>query len=361
MKKIFILMLAIFIVSYSFAQIPNGYYNTITTQKEAVLKTALYNIIKGHTSLSYDALWNAFKTTDKKADGKVWDMYSNCTYTFTTNQCGSYSGECPENGGCYNREHSWPKSWFNEGTPMYSDLFHLVPTDGKVNGERGNYPFGEVSSPSYTSGNGSKRGSCSFPGYSGTVFEPIDEYKGDFARGYFYMATRYENVIANWENYDANGNAVLNGTAFPAFETWTVNLLLKWHRQDPVSAKEIARNNAVYGYQDNRNPFIDHPEYADKIWDPTYNGIAAIDVSTSINIYPNPNNGTFTIDFALENTNDIATIEIYNTQGQMVYMKTVVVGYTSENLNWENAENGVYIVRIHSNDFIANKRIVISK
>lgn len=358
MKKIFILMLAIFIVSYSFAQIPNGYYNSITTQKEGALKTALYNIIKDHTERSYP-LWSWYDNTDLQSNGKIWDIYTdNCNFTYSSDQCGSYSNVCD----CYNNEHSFPKSWFGgeNATPMSADIFHIYPTDGKVNGMRNNFPYGECSTGTVW-GNG-KLGSCTFSGYSGIVFEPADQYKGDLARTYFYMATRYDNLIANWETLDTYGNAMMNGTKFPAFETWAVNLLLKWHRQDPVSQKEIDRNNKIYSMvQFNRNPFIDHPEYADKIWDPNYTGIAAIDVSSSINMYPNPNNGTFTIDFALENTNDNATIEIYNTQGQMVYMKTVVVGYTSENLNWENAENGVYIVRIHSNDFIANKRIVISK
>ncbi len=112
------------------------------------------------------------------------------TYNLTdADQCGNYGGE----GDCYNREHSWPKSWSDEDAPMYSDLFHLYPTDGYVNGRRSNYPFGDVGSASWTSMNGSKVGSCSYPGYSGTVFEPIYEYKGDFARSYFYMTVRYYN------------------------------------------------------------------------------------------------------------------------------------------------------------------------
>lgn len=235
---------------------PAGYYDPATGKTGAELKTALYNIIKGHTSISYDGLWTAFQTTDKKANGKVWDMYSNIEFTFGSNQCGNYSGE----GSCYNREHSFPKSWFSEATPMYTDLFHLYPTDGYVNGRRSNYPFGEVSSPTYTSGNGSKLGTCSYPGYTGVVFEPNDEYKGDFARTYFYMVTRYENVVSGW-NTD-----MLDGSAFPAFSAWAKNMLLEWSQHDPVSQKEIDRNNAVYAIQHNRNPYIDHPEYATSVW-----------------------------------------------------------------------------------------------
>ncbi len=247
------------------AQILAGYYDNANGLSGAALKTALHNIIDDHTVISYDDLWTAFQTTDDKADGSVWDMYSNCSFTFGTNQCGSsILNECH----CYNREHSFPKSWFGgEISPMYTDLFHLVPTDGSVNSLRGNFPFGETSAPTTTTGNGGKLGTCDYPGYSGTVFEPIDEYKGDFARTYFYMATRYEDVIAGWENYDSNGDAVLDGTSFPVYETWFLNMLGEWHENDTVSQKEIDRNNDIYtNYQHNRNPFIDHPEYVYEIW-----------------------------------------------------------------------------------------------
>ncbi|MEI7982643.1 MAG: endonuclease, partial [Bacteroidota bacterium] len=266
-----LLLLVLFSTS-GLAGIPAGYYDPAAGKTGATLKTALYNIIKGHTSKSYDYLWTAFQTTDKKANGKVWDMYSDIPggtppyeFTFGTNQCGNYGGE----GDCFNREHSWPKSWFG-GTvaPMYTDLFHLCPTDGYVNGNRSNYPFGTVSSPSWTSLNGSKVGPCSWTGYTGTVFEPRDDFKGDFARNYLYMATRYENLIAGWPGNDANAAAILAGNTYPAFKTWYVGMLLSWSAADPVSAKEIARNDAVYSIQNNRNPYIDHPEYAIAVWAP---------------------------------------------------------------------------------------------
>lgn len=250
------------------AQQPVNYYD-MATGSGATLKTQLYNIIKNHNPRTYDNLWTDFQNTDKKADGKVWDIYTDIpagtpvyTFTFSTHQCGTYSVE----GDCYNREHSFPKSWFNDATPMYSDLFHLYPTDGKVNGMRGNYPFGEVGTATYTSSNGSKLGNCVYAGYTGTVFEPIDQYKGDLARSYFYMATRYEDIIGSWESFDTNGGAVLNGTSFPAFETWFLNMLGEWSAADPVSTKEIDRNNAIYNLQGNRNPYIDHPEYVYKVW-----------------------------------------------------------------------------------------------
>ncbi|MHC1703358.1 MAG: endonuclease [Tenuifilaceae bacterium] len=276
---------ALFLLSIvTFSQIPAGYYSTAEGKSGAVLKSSLYNIIKGHTERTYTNLWTDFQSTDKKANGKVWDMYSDkpgqtpaYEYTFISDQCGNYSGE----GSCYNREHSFPKSWFNDGTPMYSDLFHLYPTDGYVNGKRSNYPFGEVGAASWTSTNGSKLGTSSYTGYSGVVFEPIDDYKGDFARSYFYMVTRYENVITTWP-----GSDMFDGSAFPAFTIWAKNMLLEWSQQDPVSQKEIDRNNAVYSIQNNRNPYIDHPEYANAVW-----GTGTINVLPTItNISINPSN-----------------------------------------------------------------------
>ena len=236
---------------------PDGYYEQAYGKSGYALKTALHQIIRDHASLSYDALWDAFRTTDVREDGYVWDMYSDCDFRFGSNQCGNYKQE----GDCYNREHSFPKSWFDDARPMYTDLFHLYPTDGYVNGRRSNNPFGEVDVPDYTSQAGCKLGPNATPGYSGTVFEPLDEYKGDFARTYFYMATCYEDRIASWGSCP-----ICNGTDDQSFDDWAVDLLLKWNEQDPVSDKERARNDAVYVYQENRNPFIDYPELAGKIW-----------------------------------------------------------------------------------------------
>jgi endonuclease I len=259
--------------SFAFATIPPNYYDGAIGKSGQTLQVALYVIILGHTAVSYTpGVWNAYYTTDLKGDGTIWDMYSDVpggtpAYSFLpgTDQCGISYVE----GDCYSREHSFPKSYFNSETPMYTDLHHLFPVDQYVNGTgHNNYPYGTVAAPTYTSSNGSKRGPCSYPGYTGTVFEPIDAYKGDFARAYFYMATRYQNLIASWPANDANADAILNGTSYPAYETWFLNMLQTWNAADPVSAKEIARNDAIYAIQHNRNPFIDHPEYVSAVWAP---------------------------------------------------------------------------------------------
>lgn len=253
--------------------IPANYYNTVTNQRGAALKTVLYNKIAGHTSVSYTpGVWNAYYTTDIHPNGKVWDIYSTTLdtippYQFTlgTDQDNGSGGSVE--GQKYNREHSFPQSWFNNASPMVSDLFHIYATDKKVNNVRSNYPYGRVSAPSYTSLIGGKLGPNTTAGFTGTVFEPVDEYKGDLARTYFYLATRYENLIGTWlgTNY-GNSSDILAGNSYPAFLQWQLNLLLEWNNLDPVSDKEIKRNNAVYAIQNNRNPFIDSPQLAIKIW-----------------------------------------------------------------------------------------------
>lgn len=241
------------------AQIPANYYGDAKGTSGAGLKTALFKIICEHEERSYKQLWTDFKSTDVRSDGKIWDMYSAVTnYVPGGSQQGvNYKKE----GDAYNREHSFPKSWFNDETPMYTDLFHLYPTDGYINGRRSNYPFGENNGEDYTSKNGhSKLGNSTTPGYSGTVFEPADEYKGDFARTYFYMATAYEDRISGWSS------PMLAGNSYPAYANWAITMLLRWAKEDPVSEKEINRNNAVYRIQRNRNPYIDYPGLEQYVW-----------------------------------------------------------------------------------------------
>ena len=259
-RPLIVAFMAILLGNTLYAQIPNGYYNNANGKTGEELKVALHNIIKGHHVVSYGGLLNAFAYTDCKPNGKIWDIYSNIEYSPSTGLCGDYEHE----GDCWNREHTWPQSWFNEQTTPRSDLFHVYPTDGYVNGQRSNYPYGEVNHPIYTSGNGSKLGPCVTSGYSGRVFEPIDEYKGDIARSYFYMSVRYYSEDSEWGSSGmTNKSEIL---------PWAMTMLLRWSDEDPVSDKEIARNNAVYGYQNNRNPFIDHPEYARMIWDENWQG-----------------------------------------------------------------------------------------
>lgn len=260
-----------FAVMAAKAQTPAAqYFAAADGAKGAELKTALFRIVHPEKQLrTYGNLWTDFQLTDKREDGLVWDMYS-CTSNFQWGPSGNQdqgSGGTVE-GDKYNREHSFPNSWFGgqKSHAAYTDLFHMYPCDKLVNNKRSNHPFGDVAQPSWTSNNAfSKLGPCSTPGYSGTAFEPADEYKGDFARTYFYMATAYESEFAAWAEY-GDSQAMLAGNAYPGYKDWAVELLLRWAAQDPVSEKEINRNAAVYEIQGNRNPFIDYPGLEQYIW-----------------------------------------------------------------------------------------------
>ena len=238
---------------------------------------------KGFKSIGYNGLYSAYLKTDVYPSdsvgkaGKIWDMYGECVFS-SGNTCGNYSGVCD----CYNREHSIPQSWWGGGTGgIGNDIFHVLPTDGKINGVRSNYEYGEVNGGTNWRGNyygaaGSwatdKKTIASTAGESvkgsGNVFEPKDQYKGDWARG--IMGT-----IVKWQQSNlTTGNNFFSGSytasSYYGLTKKAVVLLMKWHREDPVSQKEIDRNNGIQATQGNRNPFIDYPYLAEYIWGEHY-------------------------------------------------------------------------------------------
>ncbi|HRF80454.1 MAG TPA: endonuclease [Flavobacteriales bacterium] len=250
----------------SVAQPPAGYYDSAQGLTGESLRQALHDIIDGHTVLANSQLWAAYGAADRKANNRVWDIYSDVPdgappyeYEFGVDQCGNYAAE----GDCFNREHSFPQSWFGGVPGPDTDVFHMYPTDAWVNQKRANWPYGTVGGGiTFQAQNGGRLGQCNYPGCSGLVFEPINAYKGDLARSYFYMLTRYKDEAVSWSSAP-----VLSGGEFLP---WVENLLMDWHLADPVSAKEIARNNVIFtNLQHNRNPYIDHPEWVQRIWGPT--------------------------------------------------------------------------------------------
>ena len=274
-QRLLISLMSLSLAAGSWAQGPNDsgeYYKAADGKKGAALKTALCGIVYNRDeegadlNAAYKALWTHFQATDVRADGKVWDMYSGISnFTFVTDQD---PGSGNTEGQYYNREHSFPNSWFGKKVmPMYTDLHHMYPTDKLVNNKRANYPFGETKGEDYKSANNfSKLGKCTVEGYDGTVFEPNDEYKGDFARTYFYMVTCYEEKIADWYQNYPESQPTLDGNAYPGLSAWQLEMLMKWAENDPVSEKETNRNNAVFNIQKNRNPFIDYPGLEAYIW-----------------------------------------------------------------------------------------------
>lgn len=330
MKRILLSFLLIFAFSNAFAQIPTGYYNGAAGLTGAPLKSALKTIItNGHVDHGYNGLWTGYQTTDRdnvsgvaglENDGTILDIYSenpNGTdpYNFVygpADQCGSYSTE----GNCYNREHVVPQSLFNSASPMVADIHFIRATDGKVNGMRSNYPYGKVNNtPSFTSLNGSKLGISVSPGYSGTVFEPIDTFKGDVARMIFYFVTRYETQLSGF----SSGN-MLGGAAYPGLQTWELNQLLAWNALDPVSPTEIARNNASYVYQGNRNPYIDNPAYVDQVWGTPVVDTQAPTAATNL-VANNPTSNSISLSWTAATDNiGVAGYDIYKNS---VFYSTV--------------------------------------
>lgn len=356
MKAVFTI-LALMMGFLAGAQIPSGYYNNANGLTGVSLQNALKSIIASHSVRSYANLWTDFGKTDKRPNDstKVWDIYSDIpsqnppyTFTFYIDQCGNYNSE----NDCYNREHGFPKSHFNNAYPMYTDLFHLYPTDGYVNSKRSNYPYAEVgANPSYVSLNGSKVGNSVTPGYSGLAFEPIDSYKGDVARSYFYMVTCYKG------NSDFQNWAMANGTTL---NNWASAMLLEWHHLDPVSQKEIDRNNAIYKIQGNRNPFIDNPQWADCIWGASVCGpttITTVNLSDKIRIYPNPASDKVSID--LLSDLKVLKISLIAVDGRLFMDKNNLDNTDNLQLQLNAVAQGLYYLKIVTDKGLAVKKLVV--
>lgn len=347
--QLFTLTFFLVIASQLVAQIPAGYYNGTAGLSGVTLKNKLHDIISANTvELSYSGLWTAYPTTDERIDGKLWDMYSDIpggtapySFTFGTDQCGSYSGEAD----CYNREHSVPASWFNDNAPMYTDLFHVVPTDGYVNNRRSNFPLGDVASATWTSQNGSKLGSSAVPGYVGTVFEPIDSFKGDFARIYFYMATRYKDELPSWTADPFSGSD---------FSSWAKNMFLIWNALDPVSAKEIDRNNYVHDLQNNRNPYVDNPQWINDVWGFPV-GMAENENKFIARIYPIPAQDNLTID--LMNKTMSTSLTIIQLDGKIVFSTTT--NQSKINIELNSLANGTYFLTIQNDMGFFKEKVVV--
>ncbi len=359
-----LLVLFIAITSVVSGQIPTGYYST-ATGNGYTLKTQLKDIITtGHVDQGYGALYDAYMASDNDAfyemDGTVLDMYSEdptgtdpYNYTHNNNNCGNYNSE----NDCYNREHIFPQGFFNSQFPMKSDIHHVVPSDGYVNGRRASYPFGEVSNPTWTSANGSKVGPNTYSTYNGVVFEPLDEFKGDIARMLLYFAVRYEDHVtdSSWDAHSVANNP-LNGTNDQVYETWYLQLLNKWHEEDPVSNRELVRNNAAHAFQGNRNPFIDHPEFVLEIWD-TVLAVSTIQIREEVTVYPNPTHN-HQIQIAVPNGTTLQQVTLYSVLGKVVFTTTNPITVQNK-LQVKELKTGIYLLQITTNNTTITKKVVV--
>ncbi len=338
-----------------------AYYNAVGTLTCAPMLNALRTIITtNHTGRTYTQLWTDYQCTDKRTDGKVWDVYSDIPngtppylFTFGTDQDNGTLGTIE--GQKYNREHTMPKSWYGGSTTLVSaaspipgtDLFNVYPTDKKVNSVRGNQPYGETIAPSFTSLNGCKYGPSNISGIAGDVFEPINAYKGDLARNYFYMATRYN--ISSFAGSTVESAVALSDSFYTGFHSAYLAMLYRWHLADPVSQKEIDRNNGVYSIQGNRNPYIDHPEWVARVFISNCNTKVGVDEAYSIplSIFPNP--ATETLHYLMTADESKAfELRITDILGRVWIQKNMddIKGNFEADVNISNLPNGVYFFNI---------------
>ncbi len=238
------------------AQIPEGYYSSLKGKKGAELKTAIHDIIKKANVLEYGSgnrnTWWGFWSTDRNENGYFIDRYSSeKEWVKSTSQGAAGAG--------MNIEHSFPKSWWGGAkNQAYEDLYNLMPCESRINSTKSNYPMGKVVSGD--KGNGwTKVGK----GTDGNWYwEPADPWKGDFARGYMYMATAYQNY--NWNGERAL--QILQQGAYPTLKEWAYTLYIQWAKADKPDALEIKRNNDVAKIQGNRNPYVDFPNLMEYVW-----------------------------------------------------------------------------------------------
>jgi endonuclease I len=359
MRHIYILFL--FIAGLAYSQIPSNYYDSANGLSGYALKTQLKNIVtSGHTynASSYDNLFTAYASTDRdyyyENDGSLLDIYSEnptgseTSYNIPNDECG---GNITGEGQCYNREHLFPQGFFNnsDALPMVSDIHTVVPTDGFVNNGRSNYPFGIVSNTNTSYANGSKWGTGNNYGYTNRVFEPIDEFKGDIARAMLYFAVRYEDNWndSGWEAPDASPYNPLNGTSDQFYETWFINAMLDWHAADPVSQRELDRNDEAYNFQGNANPFVNHPEYAALIWNPVPDTQAPSDPINLVTSNPTDNSINLSWTASTDNVS-VTSYDIY--QGGVNLYNTVTTSFVVTGLS----ANTNYCFTVRANDGSGN-------
>jgi len=248
------------------AQIPPGYYSGVDASTPTTLRTTLHNRIRAHTQFPYTSsstdTWDVLELADQNPanSSQILDLYKNSALT-------KFGG----GNGPYNREHSWPNSYGfpNQGDTPYTDCHHLFLCDVNYNSDRGNLPFanGFASWTERTTlvNGGQGGGSGTFPGnsnwFNGSGWQTWNGRKGDVARAMFYMDVRYEGGGSEPDLRLTDTASLIQPTSGGVAYMGLLSTLLVWHQQDPVDAKETARNNVVYSFQGNRNPFIDHPEW----------------------------------------------------------------------------------------------------
>lgn len=339
-----------------YAQIPGNYYDSANGKTCASLKSALkYIITQSHTPKPDDNLLAQYALTDVKprevgagSTTVIWDIYADnptgpdpYNYDPVGQNCGNYNSEAD----CYNKEHTVPKSWSDDDIIAEGDYHHVVPADGWVNSKRSNYPFGVIGGTAdYISLNGSKLGNSGVAGINGKVFEPINEYKGDMARCFFYFITRYQDQVKTlW----ADNSQVFSADSFPSINVNYLPLMIAWHQSDPVSDKELIRNEGGYIYQGNRNPYIDHPEYVDAVWNSGCPGLSVLPLNL-VSFTGMLKQNLVNLDWYVANASGITSFEIQMSSDGQTFINHAIVPYTgvAKYQYSTNAREGITFYRI---------------
>ena len=300
------------------ADVPLEYYKTVNGKKKSELKSAFRDVIKTATVLDYGSgagrTWSGFYVTDRYNGNQVRDRYSYEKFYFSSNA----SAQSASAVSGMNIEHSFPKSWWGgSNNQAYRDLYNLMPCETKINSSKSNYAMGKVTSVNVTNGC-TKVGKGSAGNKTCNLWEPADEWKGDFARNYFYMVTTYSNL-----SWTSEGLNMLEQDEWPTLQPWAYRLFLEWSRQDPVDEIEKQRNEAVYGIQGNRNPFIDFPNLAEYIWGDSvdyafdlYNTATDIPVEDPPYFAVTPTSLTFATILGEPSEPSLVTVKMANTTGK---------------------------------------------
>ncbi len=377
MKKNYILIALLSAFNIALAQIPAGYYDSATGTGYA-LKTQLKEIIDNNNDglsteyqsieLSYGDLYDTYELSDVDIyydhsgpiptnNKPILDMYSEIpsgadSYEYIYGSSQQDDGTLgTSEGQRFNREHTIPNSVFNGSFPERSDAHFVIPADKYINGQRNTTPYGETNSPTKTFTNGTKigpsRNADYTSGYVGNVFEPIDEFKGDIARIFFYFVTRYEDNLTSYDAFD-----MFDGSTNQALDQTFLNTLYQWHIQDPVSQREIDRNNAIFTQHNNRNPYIDNPSFVLEVWQ---NLLSTTNFNTgqvNVTIYPNP----VTKNVITVASNKNLDVAIYNVLGQNILSTKTTP--TLNKINLESLNAGVYIIKLKSNTGTITKKLI---
>ncbi len=343
----------LFVPAVFFSQIPSGYYDQASGLEGYALKSKLHEIIsKGNRSYTYGDIPAFYQQTDVdhyyENNGSLLDIYSEIpngsdSYEYNFDQL---IGSASEEGQGWNREHGVPQSTFYGIYPMYSDLNYLIPADAYINQRRSNYPYAKSNGNSRVFSNGSTLGKSLTSGYTNTVYEPIDEFKGDVARYLLYFAVRYEGSLNIFNHMIPT--SVFDGSEERGFKDWYVTMLLEWNALDPVSQKEIDRNNKVYEIQNTRNPFIDHPEYANTIWSETGDG--TVPVAPQNLSYTSAGKSNVKLEWASSSSADVLGYKIYESGNYIGYSKTN--SFVADRLL--PSTNYQYTVKAYDKDFLVS-------